>query len=169
MNMASEQPQQGGIRLKVRVNGEQHESVVDPRMNLADYLREELRLTATHVGCEHGVCGICNVLVDGQTVRSCLMLAVQVDGKEVLTVEGLAEGGKLHPIQEAFIEEHGLQCGFCTGGFMMAICELFDRNPSPSEEEIKEVVGGQICRCTGYNAILRSVQNAAAKMGASRS
>ena len=97
------------------------------------------------------------------------MLAVQVDGKEVLTVEGLAEGGKLHPIQEAFIEEHGLQCGFCTGGFMMAICELFDRNPSPSEEEIKEVVGGQICRCTGYNAILRSVQNAAAKMGASRS
>ncbi|MDE0884414.1 MAG: (2Fe-2S)-binding protein [Myxococcota bacterium] len=167
--MASESPQQGGIRLKVRVNGEHHESVVDPRMNLADYLREELRLTATHVGCEHGVCGICNVLVDGQAVRSCLMLAVQVDGKEVRTVEGLAEGGKLHPIQEAFIEEHGLQCGFCTGGFMMALCELFDRNPSPSEAEIKEVVGGQICRCTGYNAILRSAQNAAAKMSASRS
>jgi carbon-monoxide dehydrogenase small subunit len=158
-----------GVRLRVKVNGEQHESLVDPRMNLADYLREELRLTATHVGCEHGVCGICNVLVDGQAVRSCLMLAVQADGTEIRTVEGLAEGGKLHPIQEAFIEEHGLQCGFCTGGFMMAVCELFDRNPSPSEDEIKEVVGGQICRCTGYNAILRAVHNAAAKMGAARS
>jgi carbon-monoxide dehydrogenase small subunit len=167
--MTMESQREVGVRLRVKVNGEQHESLVDPRMNLADYLREELRLTATHVGCEHGVCGICNVLVDGQAVRSCLMLAVQADGTEIRTVEGLAEGGKLHPIQEAFIEEHGLQCGFCTGGFMMAVCELFDRNPSPSEEEIKEVVGGQICRCTGYNAILRAVHNAAAKMGAARS
>ena len=167
--MTMESQREVGVRLRVKVNGEQHESLVDPRMNLADYLREELRLTATHVGCEHGVCGICNVLVDGQAVRSCLMLAVQADGTEIRTVEGLAEGGKLHPIQEAFIEEHGLQCGFCTGGFMMAVCELFDRNPSPSEDEIKEVVGGQICRCTGYNAILRAVHNAAAKMGAARS
>ena len=167
--MTMESQREVGVRLRVKVNGEQYESLVDPRMNLADYLREELRLTATHVGCEHGVCGICNVLVDGQAVRSCLMLAVQADGTEIRTVEGLAEGGKLHPIQEAFIEEHGLQCGFCTGGFMMAVCELFDRNPSPSEEEIKEVVGGQICRCTGYNAILRAVHNAAAKMGAARS
>ncbi len=167
--MTMESQREVGVRLRVKVNGEQHESLVDPRMNLADYLREELRLTATHVGCEHGVCGICNVLVDGQAVRSCLMLAVQAEGTEIRTVEGLAEGGKLHPIQEAFIEEHGLQCGFCTGGFMMAVCELFDRNPSPSEEEIKEVVGGQICRCTGYNAILRAVHNAAAKMGAARS
>lgn len=167
--MTMESQREVGVRLRVKVNGEQHESLVDPRMNLADYLREELRLTATHVGCEHGVCGICNVLVDGKAVRSCLMLAVQAEGTEIRTVEGLAEGGKLHPIQEAFIEEHGLQCGFCTGGFMMAVCELFDRNPSPSEEEIKEVVGGQICRCTGYNAILRAVHNAAAKMGAARS
>lgn len=167
--MTMESQREVGVRLRVKVNGEQYESLVDPRMNLADYLREELRLTATHVGCEHGVCGICNVLVDGQAVRSCLMLAVQAEGTEIRTVEGLAEGGKLHPIQEAFIEEHGLQCGFCTGGFMMAVCELFDRNPSPSEEEIKEVVGGQICRCTGYNAILRAVHNAAAKMGAARS
>ena len=155
--------------LRVRVNGTPYQSEVDPRMNLADYLREELALTATHVGCEHGVCGICNVLVDGRAVRSCLMLAVQVEGREVRTVEGLSEGGKLHPIQEAFIEEHGLQCGFCTGGFMMAICELLERNPSASEAEIKDVVGGQICRCTGYNAILRAAHNAAAKMGASQS
>jgi carbon-monoxide dehydrogenase small subunit len=155
--------------LRVRVNGTPYQSEVDPRMNLADYLREELGLTATHVGCEHGVCGICNVLVDGRAVRSCLMLALQVEGREVRTVEGLSEGGKLHPIQEAFIEEHGLQCGFCTGGFMMAICELLERNPSASEEEIKDVVGGQLCRCTGYNAILRAAHNAAAKMGASQS
>ncbi|MCS5635657.1 MAG: (2Fe-2S)-binding protein [Myxococcota bacterium] len=155
--------------LKVRVNGTAYQSEVDPRMNLADYLREELGLTATHVGCEHGVCGICNVLVDGRAVRSCLMLALQVEGREVRTVEGLSEGGKLHPIQEAFIEEHGLQCGFCTGGFMMAICELLERNPSAGEEEIKDVVGGQLCRCTGYNAILRAAHNAAAKMGASQS
>ena len=152
--------------LRVTVNGEAFESRIDPRMNLADYLREELRLTATHVGCEHGVCGICNVLVDGRAVRSCLMLAVQAEGREIRTVEGLAEGGKLHPIQEAFIEEHGLQCGFCTGRFMMAVCELLENNASPSEAEIKDVVGGQICRCTGYNAILRAVHNAAAKMGA---
>jgi aerobic-type carbon monoxide dehydrogenase small subunit (CoxS/CutS family) len=158
-----------GYRIKLRVNGEAYESEVDPRMPLADYLRDVLGLTATHVGCEHGVCGVCNVLVDGRAVRSCLMLAVQADGREVRTVEGLAEGGKLHPIQEAFIEEHGLQCGFCTGGFMMALCELFEGNPHASEEEIKDVVGGQICRCTGYNSILRAAQNAAAKMGAAGS
>ena len=158
-----------GHRIKLRVNGEAYESEVDPRMPLADYLRDVLGLTATHVGCEHGVCGVCNVLVDGRAVRSCLMLAVQADGREVRTVEGLAEGGKLHPIQEAFIEEHGLQCGFCTGGFMMALCELFEGNPHASEEEIKDVVGGQICRCTGYNSILRAAQNAAAKMGAAGS
>lgn len=154
--------------LRLKVNGSEYESRVDPRVSLVDYLRDELGLKATHVGCEHGVCGICNVLVDGRAVRSCLMLAVQAEGREVRTVEGLAEGGKLHPIQEAFIEEHGLQCGFCTGGFMMAICELLENNSSPTEDEIKNVVGGQICRCTGYNAILRSAQNAAAKMGAGR-
>ena len=149
-----------------QVNGRAVETAVEVRMTLADFLRQELGLTGTHVGCEHGVCGICNVLVDGRATRSCLMLAVQADGREIRTVEGLAEGDKLHPIQEAFMEEHGLQCGFCTAGFMMAICELLEKNTNPSEEEIKGVLGGQICRCTGYGTILRAVHNAAAKMSA---
>ncbi len=153
-------------RVCVRVNGQSHEAQVEPRMTLADFLRHELDLTATHVGCEHGVCGVCNVLMDGRAIRSCLTLAIQADGREIRTVEGLAEGGKLHPLQEAFIEEHGLQCGFCTGGFMLAVCELLENNSHPSDAEIKDVVGGQICRCTGYNAILRAVHNAVARMGA---
>jgi carbon-monoxide dehydrogenase small subunit len=171
MTIASQNPSTSspGRRIKLRVNGDEYESEVDPRMTLVDYLRDVLGLTATHVGCEHGVCGVCNVLVDGRAVRGCLMLAVQADGREVRTVEGLAEGGKLHPIQEAFIEEHGLQCGFCTGGFMMALCELLESNPNASQEELKEVVGGQLCRCTGYNSIMRAAQNAAAKMGATGS
>ena len=152
-------------QIRVCVNGEHHDAVIDPRLSLADFLRQELGLTGTHVGCEHGVCGVCNVLVDGLSVRSCLMLAVQADGLEVETVESLAEGEKLHPIQEAFMEEHGLQCGFCTPGFMMSIKELLDRNPSPSDEEIMDVLGGSICRCTGYRAILRAVHKAAAKLG----
>jgi carbon-monoxide dehydrogenase small subunit len=152
--------------IRVRVNGEDHDAVVDPRLTLADFLRHDLGLTGTHVGCEHGVCGICNVLVDGRSVRSCLMLAVQADGRQVETIESLAEGDKLHPIQEAFIEEHGLQCGFCTPGFVMSIKELLDRNPRPTDEEILDVLGGSICRCTGYRAILRAVHNAAAKLGA---
>lgn len=153
-------------QIRVRVNGEELDAVVEPRLSLADFLRQDLGLTGTHVGCEHGVCGICNVIVDGRSVRSCLMLAVQVDGRSVETVEGLAQGEKLHPIQEAFIEEHGLQCGFCTPGFMMSIKELLDRNPKPSEEEIMDVLGGSLCRCTGYRAILRAVHNAIAKLGA---
>jgi carbon-monoxide dehydrogenase small subunit len=152
--------------IRVRVNGEDHDAVVDPRLTLADFLRHDLGLTGTHVGCEHGVCGICNVLVDGRSVRSCLMLACQADGRSVETVESLAEGDKLHPIQEAFMEEHGLQCGFCTPGFVMSIKELLDRNPRPTDEEILDVLGGSICRCTGYRAILRAVHNAAAKLGA---
>ena len=152
-------------QVRVRVNGEEYDAVVDPRLTLADFLRQELGLTGTHVGCEHGVCGVCNVLVDGRSVRSCLMLAVQVDGLEVETVESLAEGEKLHPIQEAFMDEHGLQCGFCTPGFMMSIKELLDRNPSPGDDEIMDVLGGSICRCTGYTGILRAVHSAAAKMG----
>ena len=153
-------------QIRVRINGEDHDAVIDPRITLADFLRQDLGLTGTHVGCEHGVCGICNVLVDGRAVRSCLMLAVQADGREVETVESLAEGEKLHPIQEAFMEEHGLQCGFCTPGFMMSIKELLDRNPKPSDDEIMDVLGGSICRCTGYRAILRTVHRAAAKLGA---
>jgi len=152
--------------IRVRVNGEDHDAVVDPRLTLADFLRHDLGLTGTHIGCEHGVCGICNVLVSGRSVRSCLMLTVQADGLEIETVEGLSEGDKLHPIQEAFMEEYGLQCGFCTPGFVMSIKELLDRNPNPSDEEILDVLGGSICRCTGYRAILRAVHTAAARLGA---
>ncbi|MBW2230688.1 MAG: (2Fe-2S)-binding protein [Deltaproteobacteria bacterium] len=155
-------------QIRIKVNDVDHDAVIDPRTSLADFLRGELELTGTHVGCEHGVCGVCNVLVDGRSVRSCLMLAVQADGHDVRTVEGLADGEKLHPIQEAFMEEHGLQCGFCTSGFMMSICELLERNPDPSEEEIMDVIGGSICRCTGYDSILRSVRTAAAKLGGAR-
>ena len=155
-------------QIRVSVNGEEHDAVVDPRLSLADFLRHDLGLTCTHLGCEHGVCGICNVLVDGLSVRSCLILAVQVDGHAVETVEGLAEGEKLHPIQEAFMDEHGLQCGFCTPGFMMSLKELLDHNPNPTDDEIKDVLGGSICRCTGYAGILRAVHAAVAKMGGGR-
>ena len=154
-------------QIRVTVNGAVQDAVVDPRTTLADFLRGELSLTGTHIGCEHGVCGVCNVLLDGRAVRSCLTLAVQADQCEVTTVEGLSEGEKLHPIQQAFIEEHGLQCGFCTPGFMIAIHELLSHNPNPSDAQIKDVLGGQICRCTGYTGILRAVHNAMAKLGAS--
>jgi carbon-monoxide dehydrogenase small subunit len=155
--------------VRVRVNGVVHEAQVEPRTTLADFLREQLALTGTHVGCEHGVCGVCTVLVDGQTARSCLMLAVQADGSEVMTVEGLSPDGELHPIQQGFLEEHGLQCGFCTPGFLMSVQELLQENPSPSDAEIRDVLGGQICRCTGYQSILRAVHTAAAKLQAARS
>jgi len=155
--------------LRVTVNGTVHEAEVEPRLTLADFLREKLALTGTHIGCEHGVCGACTVLVDGETARACLMLAVQVDGSEVTTVEALAPNGELHPIQQAFVEEHGLQCGFCTPGFLMSVHELLRDNPSPSDAEIKDVLGGQICRCTGYQSILRAVHSAAAKLQAARS
>ncbi|MFN8103580.1 MAG: (2Fe-2S)-binding protein [Acidimicrobiia bacterium] len=155
--------------VEVSVNGVAREATVDARTTLADFLRSDLGLSGTHVGCEHGVCGICTVLVDGRATRSCLMLAVQAHGARVTTVEGLAEAdGALHPIQEAFVEEHGLQCGFCTPGFLMATYELLEANPDPGEDEIREMLGGQICRCTGYVNILRSVHSAAAKMRAER-
>jgi carbon-monoxide dehydrogenase small subunit len=152
--------------VNVRVNGIDHSVEVEPRMTLADCLREKLALTGTHLGCEHGVCGACTVLVNGESARSCLMLAVQADGAEIMTVEGLASDGELHPIQEAFVEEHGLQCGFCTPGFLMSVHELLSDNPDPSDAEIKDVLGGQICRCTGYQSILRAVHCAAAKLQA---
>jgi carbon-monoxide dehydrogenase small subunit len=155
--------------LSVTVNGRVHEAEVEPRMTLADFLREKLALTGTHIGCEHGVCGTCTVLIDGETARACLMLALQADGCEVTTVEGLAPNGELHPIQQAFVEEHGLQCGFCTPGFLMSVHELLRDNPSPSDAEIKDVLAGQICRCTGYQSILRAVHSAAAKLQAVRS
>ena len=152
--------------VRVTVNGVPHEALVEPRMTLADFLRQELALTGTHVGCEHGACGACTVLIEGRTARSCLMLAVQADGAEVTTVEGLSGDGELHPIQEAFVEEHGLQCGFCTPGFLMSVVELLRDNPNPSDEEIKDMLGGQICRCTGYQSIYRAVRTAAAKLQA---
>jgi len=153
----------------VHVNGQACSATVQARMTLADLLRDQLALTGTHVGCEHGVCGACTVLVDGKAVRSCLVLAVQVDGAEVMTVEGLAgPEGTLHPIQQAFTDEHALQCGFCTPGFLMAIHELLEENPTPTEDEIRDVLGGQLCRCTGYQGILRAVHVAAAEMASAR-
>ncbi len=155
--------------IRLTINGAAYEGMAEPRMTLADFLRGELELTGTHVGCEHGVCGVCTILLDGKAVRSCLMLAVQADGASLMTVEGLTNGaaeGELHPIQQAFIEEHGLQCGFCTPGFLMTTLELLGDNPNPSDEEIKDVLGGQICRCTGYQSILRSVKLAATRVAA---
>jgi carbon-monoxide dehydrogenase small subunit len=155
-------------KVRLTVNGVAHEALVEPRMTLADFLRGELGLVGTHVGCEHGVCGACTVLLEGKTVRACLMLAVQADGAELMTVEGLDEDGRLHPIQEAFLEEHGLQCGFCTPGFLMTVYELLEDSPEPSEEQILDALGGQICRCTGYQPILASVRLAAAKLQQAR-
>ena len=151
-------------RICVTVNGTVHEAHVEPRTTLVDFLRGELTLTGTHVGCEHGVCGACTVLLEGRAVRSCLMLAVQADGASLTTVEGLEEDGDLHPIQQAFVEEHGLQCGFCTPGFLMTVHELLEHSPDPSDDQIRDALGGQVCRCTGYQSILRSVRLAAAKL-----
>jgi carbon-monoxide dehydrogenase small subunit len=150
--------------IRMTVNGVAYEGLTEPRTTLADFLRGDLGLTGTHVGCEHGVCGACTVLLDGRAVRSCLLLAVQADGADLTTVEGLGRQGKLHPIQEAFVEEHGLQCGFCTPGFLMSTYELLHDVPDPSDEEIKEMLGGQICRCTGYQSILKAVRLAASRV-----
>ena len=150
-------------RITVTVNEQPYEAVVEPRTTLVDFLRGELGLTGTHVGCEHGVCGACTILWNGRAVRSCIMLAVQADGGTIMTVEGLGREGALHPIQQAFLEEHGLQCGFCTPGFLMSIYELLERSPDPSDEEIRDTLGGQICRCTGYQAIREAVHTAIEK------
>ena len=155
-------------QVRLTVNGVPHEGLVEPRVTLADFLRGELGLVGTHVGCEHGVCGACTVLLNGKTVRACLMLAVQADGAELMTVEGLDEDGTLHPIQEAFLEEHGLQCGFCTPGFLLTVYELLADSPEPSDDEIMDALGGQICRCTGYQPILAAVRLAAAKLQGDR-
>jgi len=151
-------------QIRLTVNGVPREGLVEPRVTLADFLRGELGLVGTHVGCEHGVCGACTVLLNGKTVRACLMLAVQADGAQLMTVEGLDQDGTLHPIQEAFLEEHGLQCGFCTPGFLLTVYELLEDSPEPSDDEIMDALGGQICRCTGYQPILASVRLAAAKL-----
>jgi len=146
----------------LRVNGETLSGAAEPRVTLVDFLRDELGLTGTHVGCEHGVCGACTILLDGRSVRSCLMLAVQAEGRDLRTVEGLAPaGGALHPIQEAFSEKHGLQCGFCTPGFLMSVEELLRDDPDPSEDTIRSRLSGNICRCTGYQNIVEAVRYAA--------
>jgi len=155
------EPTAAGREVRVTINGRIYQATVEPRTTLVDFLRGELGLTGTHVGCEHGVCGACTVLLDGSAVRSCIMLAVQVDGAELMTVEGLARDGELHPIQEAFIERHGLQCGFCTPGFLMSVYELLQHAPDPSDEQVRDALGGNICRCTGYQAIVESVRLAA--------
>jgi len=149
--------------IRVRVNGKERESTVEPRLLLVHYLRENLGLTGTHIGCETSICGACTVLVDGEAVKSCTLLAVQADGGEVTTIEGLAKNGKLHVVQEGFWEEHGLQCGYCTPGMIMAACHLLNQNPDPSEDEIRHSLEGNLCRCTGYEHIVNAVQYAARK------
>jgi aerobic carbon-monoxide dehydrogenase small subunit len=152
--------------ITVTVNGEEHSLEIESRLLLVHLLREQLGLTGTHVGCDTTSCGACTVLVDGVPVKSCTHFAVQVDGREVKTVEGLAKGGELHPIQQGFHEEHGLQCGFCTPGMMLVSAALLEENPNPTEEEIRWALSGNICRCTGYQNIVKSVQWAAKKMEA---
>ncbi len=150
--------------ITVTVNGEEHSLEVEPRLLLVHLLRENLGLTGTHVGCDTTSCGACTVLVDGVPIKSCTHFAVQVDGRELKTVEGLAQAGQLHPIQEGFKEEHGLQCGFCTPGMMLVSSALLEENPDPTEEEIRWALSGNICRCTGYQNIVKAVQWAATKM-----
>ena len=152
----------GDVPVRVTVNGQVREATVEARLTLADFLRERCHLTGTHLGCEHGACGACTVLVDGAAVRSCLMFAVQADGTEVTTVEGMAAAdGTLSPVQAALRECHGLQCGFCTPGFVVTITALLDENPHPDEDEIRDALSGNLCRCTGYQGILASVRSLA--------
>jgi len=150
------------VAISVTVNGTRHDRSVEPRLLLSDFLRQDLGLTGTHVGCEHGVCGACTVLLDGEAVRSCLMLAAQADGHDLMTVEGLAPAaGELHPLQAAFHEAHGLQCGFCTPGFLMTLVPFLREHPDPTEPEIREALSGNLCRCTGYQGIVDAAALAA--------
>jgi aerobic-type carbon monoxide dehydrogenase small subunit (CoxS/CutS family) len=156
--------------IQITVNEKRYEGVVEPRLSLADFLRDHLGLTGTHLGCEQGICGSCTVLFNGATARSCLLLAVQANGGVILTVEGLAakakDGARLHPIQQGFLERLGFQCGFCTPGFLMTLYEFLNENPSPSEDQIRERLSGNLCRCTGYQNIVAAVQWAAERLRA---
>ncbi len=153
------------ISIRVKVNDDEYQRQVEPRLLLSDFLRHELGLTGTHVGCEHGVCGACTILFDGESARSCLLFAVQADGHEIRTVEGLAEStDELHPIQQSFWEAHGLQCGYCTPGILMTLVPFLRDNPNPSEDEIRHALSGNLCRCTGYQHIVDAVKLAAEKM-----
>lgn len=152
------------VGITLRLNGEDHQVRIEPRVTLADAIRDQAGLTGTHIGCEHGVCGACTVIVDGQPVRSCLMFAVQAEGADIRTVEGLKQGDKLHPLQQAFIDHHGLQCGYCTPGFLMLAASVLETDPDIGEDELVDVLSSNLCRCTGYVNILAAVKDAARKM-----
>jgi len=156
----------GRMNISVTVNGKQYERSIEPRMLLSDFIRHELGLTGTHIGCEHGVCGTCTVLFDGEPVRSCLIFAVQAVGHQIRTVEGLGTIENLHPLQEAFWEAHGAQCGYCTPGMLMSLVSFLEKHRQPSEAEIREAVDGNLCRCTGYQNIIQAVKIASEKMAA---
>jgi len=151
--------------IQMKVNGIEYEGDVEPRKLLVDFLREDLELIGTHIGCEHGICGACTVLLNGRSVRSCLMFAVQADEAEIMTIEGLAGRTELHPIQAAFRENHGLQCGYCTPGMLMTSYELLKENPNPTKEEVRKAISSVLCRCTGYKQVVDSVMAAAEAMG----
>ncbi len=153
--------------IRITVNGTPYEATVESRRLLTDFLRHDLGLVGTHLGCEHGVCGACTVIMNGRTVRSCLLFAVQADGAEIMTVEGLARDSRFHPLQEAFWEKQGLQCGFCTPGMLMRAYEFLQENPNPTEDEVREAIAGNLCRCTGYQFIIEAIQAAAARMAGS--
>ncbi len=153
-----------GIKIQLKVNGTEQSHEVEPRLLLVHYLRDVLRLTGTHVGCDTSSCGSCTIHVNGKSAKSCTLLAVQVDGAEITTIEGMAQDGQLHPLQEGFKEMHGLQCGFCTPGMIMTAADLLSTNSKPSEEDIRHALEGNICRCTGYHNIVKSIQYAAEKM-----
>jgi aerobic carbon-monoxide dehydrogenase small subunit len=152
------------MNVTVTINGQQRSGDVEPRLLLVHFIRDNLGLTGTHVGCDTSQCGACTIMMNGQAVKSCTVLAVQADGAEITTIEGLAKDGQLHPIQEGFWEEHGLQCGFCTPGMILSAYDLLSHNPNPSEEEIRHALHGNLCRCTGYQHIVKSIQYAARKM-----
>lgn len=152
------------LAITLTINGRDHAIVVEPRRTLADAIREDCGQTGTHIGCEHGVCGACTVIVDGEPVRSCLMFAVQAEGKQVRTIEGLAVGDRLHPMQQAFMDHHGLQCGFCTPGFLMLAVGVLEREPEISDEGLLDVLSSNLCRCTGYQNIIKAVRAAAKEM-----
>jgi len=152
------------MQIMVTVNGKEYVRDVEPRMLLVHFLRDDLELTGTHLGCEHGVCGACTVIVDGAAVRSCLLFAAQMDGREIRTVESLADGDRLNPLQEAFWEHHGLQCGFCTPGFLMTLTQFLEECPAPTERQVREAIAGNLCRCTGYKNIVTAALAAAEKI-----
>jgi carbon-monoxide dehydrogenase small subunit len=154
------------VDITLNINGQDYQVRVEPRRTLVDAIRDDCGQTGTHIGCEHGVCGACTIILDNEAVRACLMFAVQADGKRIRTVEGLADGDKLHPLQSAFIAHHGLQCGFCTPGFLMLATNALETNPEIADEEILEVLSSNLCRCTGYQNIIKAVRSAAAEMRA---